>query len=194
MRISRQFALGIATGASLIVILGFVPVGHSVDQSKIITSSIPAGANRLTFGMKESDVLEAVGKTYNLRRMRDNVDGTLWWATEKGQTDRPSLFLGFQQGSLAWAQKKWFDEHQPRSGVEVLRAVNEIMSDFAVQQHAACTIGVTSHGSKSASSNTRETELRCGDLQLETILTTESGRDPYVEVNEVLVAARNANP
>jgi len=194
MRISRQFVLGVATGASLIFIFGFVPAGHSFDQPKTITSSIPAGAYRLTIGMKESEVLKEVGKTYNLRRMRDRVDGTLWWATEKGQTDRPSLFLGFQQGSLAWAQKKWFDERQPGSGAEVLRAVNEIMSDFVSQQHAACTPGVASQRSENESSKSRETELRCGDLQLETILlTTESRRDAQVEVNEVLVAAPNAH-
>jgi hypothetical protein len=189
MRISRQFPLGMATGASLVFILGFVTVSHPVDQSQITPSYISAGASRLTFGMKESDVLEVLGKAYNLRKL-----GNTWWATEKGQTNRPALTLSFQQGDLAWAQKQWFDEHQPRSGVEVLSAVSEIMSDFAAQQHSACTIGVVSQDSKSVSVHTRETELRCGDLQLETILTTDSGRDAQVEVNEVLAPAHNANP
>jgi len=195
MRISKQFVFGVATGASLICILGFVSAGHSFDQPKIITSSIPAGAYRLTIGMKESDVLKEVGKTYNLRKITDNVNDTLWWATEKGQTNRPALTLSFQQGGLAWAKKEWFDEYQPRSSAEVLRAVNEIMSDFVSQQHAACTPGVALQRSEGDSSDSRETELRCGDLQLETILlTTESKRDARVEVNEVLVTAPNAHP
>jgi len=144
--------------------------------------------------MKESSVLEVVGETYNLRKIRDNADNTLWWAHREGTDGSACTILGFQRGDLAWAQKKWFDERQPRSGVEVLSAVSEIKSDFAAQQHATCTIGVASQGSKSANSNTRETELRCGDLQLETILTNDSGRDAKVEVNEVLLAARNASP
>lgn len=145
---------------------------------------------KIVVGMKEPDVFSMLEGSYDIHELKSHPpNGRLLWATDKKHPKGPTLTIYLENGQVWWVEKQWFDEVQPSSAAAVLQAQYEIIQDLlAENENVSCSPGAVLETSKSGLQSF-QTEIRCGDVQIETIRDTEKGKEVSVQVNEVLLPA-----
>jgi len=145
---------------------------------------------KIVVGMKEPEVLSLLEGSYDIHELKSHpANGKLLWATDKKHPKGPTLTIYLDNGQVWWVKKQWFDEAQPSSAAAVLQAQYDIIQDLlAENENLSCSPSAVLEASKSGLQSF-QAEIRCGDVQIETIRDTEKGKEVAVQVNEVLLPA-----
>ncbi len=152
----------------------------------------PEGGNQiqigtdLALGTDETAVRKVLSARYDLRELDSDKHGTAnWLVAAKGDPSHVAGVLGFKEGKLVFATKRWLQRDEDRErGVQTARAVYGILTELVSHGEATCIVSSEQRESPDLSAKTAT--VRCGHKSLEVLLTARPGETETVEINEVL--------